>query len=106
MTTISSTTPTSSTTSGSTTATNNATTTTQTGATSTSSLNSTSSGQNYLTGTASGLNTQALINAAMQTYLQPATTLQNQVTANQTKIAAATTKLVISIRASARVRGL
>ena len=88
MTTISSTTPTSSTTSGSTTATNNATTTTQTGATSTSSLNSTSSGQNYLTGTASGLNTQALINAAMQTYLQPATTLQTQVTANQTKIAA------------------
>jgi flagellar hook-associated protein 2 len=87
MTTISSTTPTS-TTSSSTTATNNATTTTSTGATSTSSLNTTSSGQSYLSGTASGLNTQALINAAMQTYLEPATKLQSQVTANQTKIAA------------------
>jgi flagellar hook-associated protein 2 len=86
--TITTTTPTSSVTAGSTTASSTSSTTTSTGATSTSTLNTTGGGATYLTGTASGLNTQALINAAMQQYLEPATQLQAQVTANQTKIAA------------------
>lgn len=68
-------------------ATNNATTTTQTGATTTSSLSS-SGGKTYLTGTASGINTQALIDAAMAQRTAPATALQTKITTNQTKIAA------------------
>jgi flagellar hook-associated protein 2 len=63
------------------------TTTTSTGASTTSQVN-TAGSTTYVTGTASGLDTQALINAAMAQRTAPADTLDAQVTANKTKIAA------------------
>lgn len=88
MTTISSTSTTpSTTTSSSNVATSQTATTTGTGSTTTSSV-STTGGVTHLTGTASGLNTQALIDAAVAQRTAPATTLQNKITANQAKIGA------------------
>lgn len=63
------------------------TTTTSTGASSSSSVNTLGS-TTYLTGTASGLDTQALIDAAVAQKTQPADVLDAKVTANKTKIAA------------------
>jgi flagellar hook-associated protein 2 len=63
------------------------TTTTSTGATTTSQVNTLGS-TSYVTGTASGLDTQSLINAALAQRTAPADTLDAQVTANKTKIAA------------------
>jgi flagellar hook-associated protein 2 len=50
-------------------------------------VNTTSSGATFITGTASGLDTSALISAAMAQKTAPADTLDAKVTANQTKIA-------------------
>jgi flagellar hook-associated protein 2 len=63
------------------------TTTTTTGASTSSTVN-TSGSTTYLTGTASGLDTQSLITAAVAQKTAPADTLDAQVTANKTKIAA------------------
>lgn len=63
------------------------TTTTSTGASSSSAVNSLGS-TTYLTGTASGLDTQSLIQAAVAQKTAPADTLDAKVTANKTKIAA------------------
>ena len=49
---------------------------------------STSSGTNYITSTASGLNTEALIEAAVAQKTAPADTIDAKVTANDAKIAA------------------
>ena len=62
-------------------------TTTSTGASTSSSVNTLGS-TTYLTGTASGLDTQSLITAAVAQKTAPADTLDAQVTANKTKIAA------------------
>lgn len=62
------------------------TTTTSTGA-STSSTVSTLGSTTFLTGTASGLDTQSLINAAVAQKTAPADTLDAKVTANKAKIA-------------------
>lgn len=63
------------------------TSTTSTGA-STSSSVATLGSTTFLTGTASGLDTQSLINAAVAQKTAPADTLDAKVTANKTKIAA------------------
>jgi flagellar hook-associated protein 2 len=63
------------------------TTTTSTGASTTSVVN-TSGSSTYVTGTASGLDTQSLITAAVAQRTAAADTLDAKVTANKTKIAA------------------
>jgi flagellar hook-associated protein 2 len=62
-------------------------TTTSTGASTSSQIN-TAGSSTYVTGTASGLDTQALIDAAVAQYAQPADALDAKITANKTKIAA------------------